>query len=145
MQKKTFKQLSIYELYALIKLRQDVFVVEQNSIYSDLDDLDQTAIHFLDLTESGELLGYARYRKMRDLVHYKIERVVLSKKVRGGGKGKVILQAMINDIKSSSPQAKISLSAQTNAIGFYHFLGFVEQGETYDDGGIEHITMVYTA
>ena len=82
---KTYEELSKDELYALAKLRQQVFIVEQNSIYSDLDGYDQTAIHYLDFDPSGKITTYARYRQEDNPNEVKIERVVLDKSVRGKG------------------------------------------------------------
>ncbi|MFT2091272.1 GNAT family N-acetyltransferase [Paraglaciecola sp. 2405UD69-4] len=140
MKRMTFKELGIDELYAICKLRQDVFVVEQNSIYTDLDDLDQLAMHYLDLNKNGELLGYARYREVGN-GDFKLERVVLRKDARGTGRGKALIESILADIKGISPIANVTLSAQTNAVKLYRLFGFQEQGEPYDDGGIEHITM----
>ncbi|WP_133469412.1 GNAT family N-acetyltransferase [Paraglaciecola marina] len=141
MKRKTFKELDIDDLYAICKLRQDVFIIEQNSIYADLDGLDQISIHYLDTNQDDELKGYARYRETEE-GHFKIERVVLKREARGTGVGKSILNAILKDIKRISNDAKVSLSAQTNALRFYHLLGFQEVGEAYDDGGIEHMTMI---
>ena len=63
---KNFEELDKNELYAIAKLRQEVFVVEQNSVYLDLDDLDQSAIHYLDYCQTDNLKIYARYRKNTD-------------------------------------------------------------------------------
>lgn len=141
MKRKTFKELDNNDLYAILKLRQDVFIIEQNSIYADLDGLDQISIHYLDTNQDDELMGYARYREAEE-GHFKIERVVLKIEARGAGRGQSILNAILKDIKRISNDAKVSLSAQTNALRFYNLLGFQEVGEAYDDGGIEHMTMI---
>lgn len=143
MYRKTFEELSKDELYALAKLRQDVFIIEQNSIYTDLDDCDQTAIHYLDFEPSGKLTVYARYRQGQCLNEVKIERVVLDKSVRGKGQGKGLINLMLNDILTHFPEANILLSSQLEVSQFYSSLGFATQGEPYDDGGILHIQMVY--
>jgi ElaA protein len=141
--RKTFEELTKDELYALAKLRQRVFIVEQNSIYSDLDDYDQTAIHYFDLDQSGKLTVYARYRQEHGYNEVKIERVVLDKSVRGKGQGKRLMIMMLNDIKINFPDTPIVLSSQLEVCPFYRSLGFTTQGESYDDGGIEHIGMFY--
>jgi len=140
---KTFTQLSKDELYALAKLRQQVFIIEQNSIYADLDDHDQTAIHYLDVDPQDNLIAYARYRKITLCDEVKIERVVLAAQARGLGLGKSLIIIMLTDIQGDYPLAKITLSSQIDATEFYKRLGFVEFGEVYDDGGIMHIGMVY--
>ena len=140
---KTFEELSKDELYALAKLRQQVFIVEQNSIYSDLDDHDQAAIHYLDFGQLGKLTVYARYRYRDSPNEVKIERVVLDKSARGKGQGKRLMNRMLNDINIHFPETRIVLSSQLDACSFYRSLGFTTQGESYDDGGIEHIGMFY--
>jgi len=143
MYRKTFEELSKDELYALAKLRQQVFIVEQNSIYSDLDDYDQTAIHYVDFDPQENLIAYARYRKILQFDEVKIERVVLASQARGLGFGKSLIITMLTDIQGEYPLAKITLSSQIDASEFYQRLGFVEFGEAYDDGGIMHVGMVY--
>jgi ElaA protein len=140
---KTFEQLTKNELYALLKLRQQVFIVEQNSIYCDLDDYDQEAIHFLEHDPQDRLIAYSRYRKISQNDEVKIERVVLSEQARGLGLGKSLIVAMLQDIKRKYPLARITLSSQLDASEFYQRLGFFEFGEKYDDGGIMHVGMVY--
>lgn len=140
---KTFSELSKDELYALAKLRQQVFIVEQNSIYCDLDDYDQEAIHYLNIDQQNKLIAYGRYRKIPEFDEVKIERVVLAAQARGLGLGKSLIVAMLADIQGEYPLARITLSSQTDASVFYQRLGFVEFGEVYDDGGILHIGMAY--
>ncbi|MFT6989455.1 MAG: ElaA protein [Paraglaciecola sp.] len=140
---KTFDQLTKEELYALLKLRQQVFIVEQNSIYNDLDDCDQEAIHFLEHDPQDRLIAYARYRKISQNDEVKIERVVLAEQARGLGLGKSLIVVMLKHIQGEYPDAKITLSSQVDAGEFYQRLGFAEFGEVYDDGGIMHIGMVY--
>ncbi|MEP1447227.1 MAG: GNAT family N-acetyltransferase [Paraglaciecola sp.] len=140
---KTFEQLTKDELYALAKLRQEVFIVEQNSIYLDLDDCDQEAVHFLEFGTQNRLMAYGRYRKILEAEEVKIERVVLTDQARGQGLGKFLIVAMLKEIQEKHPSDKITLSSQIAASEFYRRLGFVEYGEQYDDGGIMHIGMVY--
>jgi len=143
MYSKTFEQLTKDELYALAKLRQQVFIIEQNSIYLDLDDCDQDAMHYLDFNQQGNLIVYARYRKIVQIDEVKIERVVLAAQARGLGLGKSLMVGMLKDIQGEYPLAKVTLSSQIDASDFYQRLGFVEVGEVYDDGGIMHVGMVY--
>ena len=143
MYRKTFEELSNNELYALTKLRQDVFIIEQNSIYTDLDDYDQTAIHYLEFDQQDNLIAYGRYRKTPQLDEVKIERVVLAAQARGLGLGKSLIVTMLKDIQGEYALGKITLSSQIDASEFYQRLGFVEFGEVYDDGGIMHVGMVY--
>jgi ElaA protein len=140
---KTFKQLTKDELYALAKLRQEVFIVEQNSVYLDLDNCDQEAMHFLEYDTQNRLIAYARYRKVSEAEEVKIERVVLALQARGQGLGNSLLVAMLEHIRNAYPSVKVTLSSQTDASKFYQKLGFVEYGDVYDDGGIMHIGMIY--
>jgi ElaA protein len=140
---KTYEELSKDELYALAKLRQQVFIIEQNSVYSDLDGYDQLAIHYLDFGPSGKITTYARYRQGDNPNEVKIERVVLDKSVRGKGQGKRLMNIMLSDIHSNFPGSRIVLSSQLEVCTFYRSLGFTTQGESYDDGGIAHISMFY--
>jgi ElaA protein len=115
---KTFEQLTKNELYALAKLRQQVFIIEQNSIYSDLDDYDQTAMHYLDFGQQDNLIVYARYRKISQLDEVKIERVVLAAQARGLGLGKSLMVTMLKDIQGEYPLAKITLSHRLMPVSF---------------------------
>lgn len=147
-QRAEFNQLTLPQFYQVAKLRQDVFIIEQNSIYQDLDDQDVYATHFLCWSsEHSEriLLGYARYRNAVAAKKYKIERVVLHATSRGKGIGQQLMHKMIADIRGRAPEAIIALSAQCSVTRFYQELGFIAQGEPYDDGGIAHIDMVYSA
>ena len=143
-----FEDLSCQQFYRVAKLRQDVFIVEQQSIYSDLDGLDQQAMHYLCWSSEqndAELIGYARTRQSQDLIHFSIERVVFSNLSRGKGLGAALMRLMINDITLKNTGADITLSAQLEAQKFYEKLGFVAKGESYDDGGIEHVTMHFNS
>lgn len=144
---KTYEQLSKEELYSLLKLRQDVFIIEQASIYGDIDDLDEQALHYLVYqstpNDSLGLLGYARSRKVQAKDTVKIERVVLHPSVRNEGLGKVLVNRVLKDALRLYPSAELVLSAQTLATGFYQKFGFEEFGQPYDDCGIEHIDMRY--
>ena len=147
-QRSRFCELSLEQFYALAKLRQEGFIVEQQSIYTDLDGLDSGAIHFLYWSsnqDDEQLVGYARYRCCESDGQHKIERVVLAGDVRGKGLGKRLMQAILKDIEAHHVGAAICLSSQITAQAFYQSLGFVAEGESYDDGGIEHITMYYGA
>lgn len=146
MQRAQFEMLTVQQFYLIAKLRQDVFIVEQHSIYTDLDGLDQEAMHYLYWSSSqidAELIGYARYRQLPSANNFQIERVVFSPAWRGKGIGTLMMCAMLQDIKANHQHAQIKLSAQIEAQLFYQNLGFLAVGDSYDDGGIEHITMAY--
>ena len=136
-----FEQLSKQQLYALLQLRQRVFIQEQQSIYDDIDGNDQQAFHLL-LEQENELGGYARFRTGDDDGKVLIERVVLAPVCRGSGAGKEIMQAILSFCAQQFPLASIQLSAQVDVLAFYQKLGFEAIGEPYDDGGIMHKTMI---
>lgn len=143
-QRSKFEDLSTQQFYLLAKLRQDVFIVEQQSIYSDLDGQDQEAMHYLCWSleqPDAELIGYARYRQITADSKFNIERVVFSPQWRRKSIGSLIMRSMLQDIRALNNRAHISLSAQVDAQVFYQNLGFIAEGNPYDDGGIAHITM----
>jgi ElaA protein len=139
---KAFQELTVNELYELLKLRSEVFVVEQNCVFQDMDDKDQKCHHVM-LFSDGILVGYSRlvpagisYREMA------IGRVITGASVRGMGLGKVLMELSIEYCRKLLGPGDIRLGAQTYALGFYAALGFVAEGDTYDEDGIEHIEMV---
>ena len=139
---KAFYELSLDELYALLKLRSEVFVVEQNCVFLDQDDKDQKCYHLL-LYADQDLVGYSRlvpsglsYTEMA------IGRVITAASVRGQGLGKILMELSIGYCGRFFGRGPIRLGAQTYAIDFYRALGFVEEGEVYDEDGIEHVEMV---
>jgi ElaA protein len=139
---KAFQELTVNELYELLKLRSEVFVVEQNCVFQDMDDKDQKCHHVM-LYSDGALVGYSRlvpaglsYKEMA------IGRVITAASVRGKGLGKVLMELSIEHCRQLYGPGAIRLGAQTYALGFYSSLGFVAEGEIYDEDGIEHIEMV---
>jgi ElaA protein len=139
---KAFDQLTVYELYEVLKLRSEVFVVEQNCVFLDQDDKDQKCYHLM-LYSDDQLVGYSRlvpaglsYTEMA------IGRVVTSPSARGKGMGRIVMELAIEYCHKLFGPGDIRLGAQTYALGFYASLGFVAEGDTYDEDGIEHIEMV---
>jgi ElaA protein len=139
---KAFQELTVDELYALLKLRSEVFVVEQNCVFLDQDDKDQKCHHLL-LYSGDELVGYSRlvpaglsYQEMA------IGRVITSASARGKGYGRVLMELSIDYCQKLFGVGDIRLGAQTYALGFYASLGFIADGDRYDEDGIEHIEMV---
>jgi ElaA protein len=139
---KAFQELTVDELYALLKLRSEVFVVEQNCVFLDQDDKDQQCHHVL-IFSDHELVAYSRlvpaglsYAEMA------IGRVVTSPAARGTGLGRKVMELSIEHCHRLFGLGDIRLGAQTYALGFYESLGFVSDGDVYDEDGIEHIEMV---
>ena len=139
---KTFSELNNEELYQILRLRTEVFVVEQNCVYQDLDNKDQKAIHIY-YKENNEIVAYTRIFKSGE--YYKnpsIGRVVVSKKKRGKELGKKIMISSIEYINKNIKGDKIELSAQKYLDKFYKDLGFYKTGKDYLEDGIPHQRMI---
>ena len=140
---KIFSELDIEDLYQILRLRSEVFVVEQDCVYQDIDNKDQNAIH-LYYKENNEILAYTRIFKAG---HYYenpcIGRVVVSKKNRGNDLGKKIMIDSMEYIKQNIKGEKIELSAQKYLDKFYKDLGFYKIGEDYLEDGIPHQRMIF--
>ncbi len=140
---KTFPEISTEELYKILRLRSEVFVVEQNCVYQDMDNKDQKAIHLL-YKQEEEVIGYTRIFKPGDYYENpSIGRVVISKTERGKDLGKKIMFESINYIKENLGAKKIELSAQKYLDKFYRDLGFYTSGEEYLEDGIPHQRMFF--
>ncbi len=139
---KTFKELTTTELYALLQLRSEVFVVEQNCIYQDLDGKDDKALHVIGL-KAGKIIAYTRLFKPGSyFTEASIGRVVVAKSERAHQYGYDIMKASIKAIKTHYNETLIHLSAQCYLKQFYNNLGFKEVGEEYLEDGIPHIGML---
>ncbi|UJP66697.1 GNAT family N-acetyltransferase [Mongoliitalea daihaiensis] len=139
---KAFHELSVDELYELLRLRSEVFVVEQNCVFLDLDDKDQQCHHLL-LYQDLDLVAYTRI--VPACVSYEevsIGRVVSSPAHRGEGLGRKVMELSLDYCHQLFGPCDIRIGAQTYALAFYESLGFQSDGETYDEDGIEHIEMV---
>jgi len=136
-----FSHLTTHALYAVLRLRQEVFVLEQNCVYLDLDDLDQRSEHLLGW-EEGELLAYLRC--MPPGLSYpqsSIGRIVVSSAARGRDLGRELVKKGIAHNLKTWPNTDIRIGAQAYLETFYTQLGFVTDGESYIEDGIEHIHM----
>lgn len=139
--KKTFQQLTIDELYELLRVRADVFVVEQNCPYQDLDGDDQTAIH-LWLTVDDRTVALARVcPKGTHMDEISIGRVITTE--RGKGYGREIMQAAIAAAQEHLDATLIDIEAQEYAREFYEKVGFVQSSDTFMLDGIPHIKMTW--
>jgi ElaA protein len=140
---KQFNDLNIYELYALLRMRSEVFVVEQNCVYQDLDEKDKLARHVL-AYKNGLLSAYTRIFAPGDYFkEASIGRVVVAQSVRGSGLGYQIMRSSIDYVKDNLNVHLIRISAQTYLKDFYNNLNFHEEGEEYLEDGIPHINMIY--
>lgn len=140
--KKTFPELTTDELYELLRVRSEVFVVEQNCVYQDLDYDDQRSIH-LWLTNGEKVVALARIcpagTHMKEI---SIGRVITTE--RGKGYGKQIMLHSINAAMEHFDAILIDIEAQEYAKGFYEKVGFRQSSETFMLDGIPHIKMTWT-
>jgi ElaA protein len=141
---KKFQELTVDETYNILKLRSEVFVVEQNCVYQDLDGKDDRAMHLF-YKEENEMIAYTRIFQKGDYYpeNPSIGRVVVSKKERGKEIGKSIMKESILYIKNNHNSKIIELSAQKYLDKFYKELGFYRVGEDYLEDGIPHQRMLY--
>lgn len=138
---KKFHELSNDELYATLRLRNEVFIVEQNCPYQDLDNKDQKAWHLLG-TEDQKLLAYTRlFPPGVFYTETSIGRVVTSPTARGTGLGKELMQKSIYYAENLFGKVPITIGAQLYLKKFYESLGFISFGEEYLEDGIPHIKM----
>jgi len=139
---KSFDQLNTTELYDLLQLRSEIFVVEQDCVYQDLDGKDKNALHVIG-TKKDKIVAYTRIFKSGDyLAQASIGRVVVLGEERKYGFGIDIMKASIKAIEVQFGETSIALSAQTYLKRFYNSLGFIEKGGEYLEDGIPHVMMV---
>ena len=139
--KKPFHQLTTDELYELLRVRSEVFVVEQNCVYQDLDGDDQKAIH-LWLTLEGKTVALARVCPAgTHMTEISIGRVITTE--RGKGYGKEILLHAIDAATEHFGATLIDIEAQEYAKGFYESVGFKQSSDTFMLDGIPHIKMTW--
>lgn len=140
----TFYELSLDELYAIMVLRQEVFVLEQNCPFVDADGKDQLAWHFMIWDENNKLIAYTRLFDKN--VYYEdytsIGRVVSSSQTRGGGIGRLLMQKSIEKTIELFGNEQIKIGAQSYLIKFYQSLGFELIGHDYVEDGIDHTYMI---
>jgi len=139
---KTFDELSTKELYQILRLRSEVFVVEQDCVYQDLDNKDQKALHVLGI-KNDEVVAYTRIFKPGDYFeNVSIGRVVVAIEQRKFGYGKEIMKASLAIIEERFPRTPVEISAQSYLLKFYSDLGFSAFGEEYLEDGIPHTRMI---
>lgn len=139
---KTFKEFSLEELYQVLQLRSEVFVVEQNCVYQDIDGKDQKALHILGF-KNNDLIAYTRcFDKGIYFNEASIGRVIVKENERKFNYGHEILKASIEVIESRFNTTKIKISAQQYLTKFYESHGFKQTGEGYLEDGIPHIAMI---
>ena len=139
---KSFYDLTKDELYNILRLRSEVFIVEQNCAYQDIDKKDQFALHVF-FKKNNQIIAYTRIFKPNDYFKYSsIGRVVVIKNKRGSKIGSQIMNFSIKKIEEIFNEKKIKISAQKYLISFYKKLGFSVTGDEYLEDGIPHIAMI---
>lgn len=138
---KSFSELTTSELYQILQLRSEVFVVEQDCVYQDIDFKDQKVLHVLGY-KNNTIIAYTRIFKPGDYFeNASIGRVVVKQLERKYGYGHELMKVSIEAIKDAFHQEKITISAQLYLKKFYESHGFIQVGETYLEDGIPHIRM----
>jgi ElaA protein len=138
---KRFNELSLQELYSLLKLRSHVFVVEQNCVYQDVDGKDEKALHLLGVYKE-EIVAYARLFKAGDYFeNASIGRVVIHPEARDKKWGHEMMQQALAGIESQFNANQITISAQLYLKKFYETHDFVQTSEIYLEDDIPHIEM----
>lgn len=139
---KAWDQLSRKEINDIFSLRSEVFVVEQECIYQDIDGKDEKADHVL-LIINNKLVGYTRV--FNENIYFKeasFGRAVVKKNYRGKGYGHLLVEKSLEHLKTNK-QSPIKISAQSHLKEFYSSHGFVAKGEEYMEDGIPHTAMYY--
>ncbi|AHJ98558.1 GNAT family N-acetyltransferase [Hymenobacter swuensis] len=140
---KPFSDLTTPELYALLQLRSEVFVVEQTCAFQDIDGQDQQAWHLLGYAPNGELAAYTRlFQAGISYPEASIGRVVVSPRFRRFGLGRMLLQESIAAVGRLFGEQPIQIGAQLYLQAFYESFGFRQVGEGYLEDDIAHIHMV---
>ena len=140
---KHFKDLTTKELYQILQLRNEVFIVEQNCPFQDLDDKDFKCFHLIGFdTDSQKVMAYTRIVPAGvSYTEASIGRVVTSSRARGEGIGKVLMEKSIQLLEELYGGVSIRIGAQYYLKKFYESFGFQAFGEIYLEDGIEHILM----
>lgn len=135
---KQFDELTTKELYEILRARFEVFVIEQECVYLDIDGVDYRSLHIF-CEENGKVVAYLRaFEKEKDVIQ--MGRVLTTK--RGIGLGARLLRYSIEEIDKHFHPKKIYIESQTHAIGFYKREGFKVCSDEFMDAGITHVEMI---
>ncbi|MBE7629317.1 GNAT family N-acetyltransferase [Tenacibaculum piscium] len=138
---KKFTELTTSELYEILQLRSEVFVVEQNCVYQDIDGKDQKALHVLGIKQ-GKIIAYTRLFTSGEYFETpSIGRVLVKENQRKFGYGHHLIKASVHAIFDYYNENKITISAQKYLIKFYESHGFKKVGKEYLEDGIPHVKM----
>jgi ElaA protein len=138
---KSFDELNPHELYEILRLRSEVFVVEQTCVFLDMDNKDQQSYHLQGI-HNGKLVAYTRLVPPGIAYEYaSIGRVVTSPSARGTGIGKLLMEKSIEETEKLFGEVTIRIGAQVYLKQFYNSFGFEQSSNIYDEDGIDHIQM----
>ena len=138
-----FASLTLTELYVLLQLRTEVFVLEQNCVFQDMDGADTNALHVLGTGEGTVLMAYARlFPAGIKFAEASIGRVATRSHVRGSGIGHVLIQQALQALTGTWGPQPIRIGAQAHLKNFYQQHGFVDVGIPYVEDGIDHLEML---
>ena len=139
--KKKWSEISLEELYSVLRLRSEVFVVEQDCVYQDIDNKDQIAIHLLGYINK-ELIAYSRLFNEGDYFkETSFGRAIIKKENRGQGYGDELIKESLKTIKNYYGNKKVKISAQAHLKTFYSKHAFIAKGKEYLEDGIPHVSM----
>ena len=139
-----FDELTLRELYELLQLRTEVFTVEQNCVFQDIDGADDQAMHLLG-TQNNQLVAYARcFPAGVKFAEASIGRVVTRSLARGSGLGHLLIQQAVSSVCALWGPQPIRIGAQARLKAYYSGHGFVDVGVPYIEDGIDHLEMVWT-
>ena len=140
---KKFKELKAEEIYKILEIRNEVFIVEQQCAYQDCDGKDENAYH-LYLQDNDKIIAYLRIlKKGVSYDEISIGRVLVHKNYRGKGIAREMMLKAINFIESNLNEKEIKIQAQSYLVDFYKSLGFKETSNEYLEDNIPHIDMLY--
>ncbi len=140
---KRFEELTLSEIYEILRLRNEVFVVEQNCAYQDCDGKDINSYHLYS-EDNGRIISYLRIiDKGVSYNEVSIGRVLVRKNYRGKGISRQMMIEAIKFIEQTLNEKEIRIQAQAYLIEFYKSFGFIEISGEYTEDGIPHIDMLY--
>ncbi len=146
----TFKELTTKNLYAILRLRQEIFIVEQQCAYQDCDNLDTIGWHLVGWQQSGEedeavAVAYLRVIPPATTEQLpRIGRLLTHSTIRKRGIGAQLIKKALSQINLTHQESAVQISAQLYLVNFYEKYGFQPTSEAYEEDNIPHVEMVYT-
>ena len=140
---KRFDDLTVQELHRILMLRQEVFVIEQDCIYSDIDAKDEDSLHVFGIGPDGAVIAYARLVPPGlKYAEPAVGRVVVARQARSSGMGYQLMEKVLEDARKLYPELGNRISAQAHLKKFYSTFGYEQVSDEYDEDGIPHIEML---